>query len=76
MRAFDWFLGGNDLQTSLVEPNGGGCLDGLHPDRPNENRGAESAVSYLLGLAEMRQFTRVAGAAAPANLLQNLPLSA
>jgi glycosyltransferase involved in cell wall biosynthesis len=76
MRAFNWFLGGNDLQTSLVEPNGGGCLDGLHPDRPNENRGAESAVSYLLGLAEMRQFARVAGAAAPANLLQNLPLSA
>lgn len=76
MRAFDWFLGGNDLQTSLVEPNGGGCLDGLHPDRPNENRGAESAVSYLLGLAEMRQFARVAGAAAPANLLHNLPLSA
>jgi glycosyltransferase involved in cell wall biosynthesis len=76
MRAFDWFLGGNDLQTSLVEPNGGGCLDGLHPDRPNENRGAESAVSYLLGLAEMRRFACVAGAAAPANLLQNLPLSA
>ena len=50
--------------------------DGLHPDRPNENRGAESAVSYLLGLAEMRQFARVAGAAAPANLLHNLPLSA
>jgi glycosyltransferase involved in cell wall biosynthesis len=76
MRAFDWFLGGNDLQTSLIEPNGGGCLDGLHPDRPNENRGAESAVCYLLGLAEMRQFARVAGAAAPANLLQDLPLSA
>ena len=41
MRAFDWFLGGNDLQTSLVDPSSGGCLDGLHPDRPNENRGAE-----------------------------------
>ena len=58
MRAFDWFLGGNDLQTSLVDPDTGGCLDGLHPDRPNENRGAELAVSYLLGLAEMRQFAR------------------
>ena len=68
MRAFDWFLGGNDLQTSLVDPSNGGCLDGLHPDRPNENRGAELAVSYLLGLAEMRQFARANAAASPAEL--------
>jgi len=58
MRAFDWFLGSNDLQTSLVDPTSGSCLDGLHRDRPNENRGAESVVSYLLCLAEMRQFAR------------------
>ncbi len=75
MRAFDWFLGGNDLQTSLVDPSCGGCMDGLHPDRPNENRGAESAVSYLLGLVEMRQFAR-ANATASSELAQKLPLSA
>ena len=40
-RAFDWFLGENDLQTSLINPETGSCSDGLHPDRPNENRGAE-----------------------------------
>ena len=68
MRAFDWFLDGNDLQTSLVDPSSGGCLDGIHPDRPNENRGAESAVSYLLGLAEMRQFARAGAAASTADL--------
>jgi hypothetical protein len=68
MRAFDWFLDGNDLQTSLVDPSSGGCLDGLHPDRPNENRGAESAVSYLLGLAEMRHFARADGAASTTDL--------
>ena len=62
MCAFDWFVGGNDLQTSLIDPDTGGCLDGLHPDRPNENKGAESAVSYLLGLAEVRQFARAAEA--------------
>ena len=33
----------------------GSCRDGLHPDRANENRGGESVVSYLLGLAEIRQ---------------------
>ena len=75
MRAFDWFLGGNDLQTSLVDPSSGGCMDGLHPDRPNENRGAESAVSYLLGLVEMRQFAR-ANATTSSELAQKLPLSA
>jgi len=75
MRAFDWFLGGNDLQTSLVDPSSGGCRDGLHPDRPNENRGAESAVSYLLGLVEMRHFAR-ANATASSELAQKLPLSA
>ena len=75
MRAFDWFLGGNDLQTSLVDPRSGGCLDGLHPDRPNENRGAELAVSYLLGLVEMRQFAR-AKATASSEPTQKLPLSA
>ena len=54
-RAFAWFLGRNDLATPLVDPATGSCRDGLHPDRPNENRGGESVVSYLLGLGEMRQ---------------------
>jgi glycosyltransferase involved in cell wall biosynthesis len=58
MRAFGWFLGENDLQTPLVDPDTGGCSDGLHPDRPNENKGAESLLSYLLGLVEIRQFKR------------------
>jgi hypothetical protein len=76
MRAFDWFLGGNDLQTPLVDPTTGSCLDGLHRDRPNENKGAESAVSYLLGLAEMRQFARAGAATSPAELAHKLALSA
>jgi hypothetical protein len=59
-RAFDWFLGENDLHTTLVDPATGGCSDGLHPDRPNGNMGAESALSYLLGLVELRQFVRAA----------------
>ena len=60
MQAFDWFLGENDLETTLIDPDTGSCLDGLHPDRPNENKGAESALSYLLGLVEIRQFKRTA----------------
>jgi hypothetical protein len=57
-RAFAWFLGTNDLKSPLADLETGACRDGLHPDRANENRGGESVVSYLLGLAEMRQLAR------------------
>lgn len=57
-RAFNWFLGANDLRTPLVDVETGSCRDGLHSDRPNENRGAESVLSYLIGLAEIRQMIR------------------
>jgi glycosyltransferase involved in cell wall biosynthesis len=60
-RAFNWFLGNNDLSSPLVDVETGSCRDGLHPDRANENRGGESAVSYLLSLAEMRQLARSGG---------------
>ena len=54
--AFNWFLGDNDLKTALYDPLTGGCRDGLHPDRANENQGAESTLSFLMALLEMRQF--------------------
>ncbi|MEA2936382.1 MAG: hypothetical protein QOD74_3028 [Variibacter sp.] len=54
-RAFAWFLGSNDLTLPLVDLETGSCRDGLHRDRANENRGAESVVSYLLSLAEVRR---------------------
>jgi hypothetical protein len=53
-RAFDWFLGWNDIGQELYCPRTGGCCDGLHPDRGNENQGAESTLAFLLSLAEMR----------------------
>jgi hypothetical protein len=60
-RAFAWFLGSNDLMLPLVDPETGSCRDGLHRDRPNENRGGESVVSYLLSLAEIRELARASG---------------
>jgi hypothetical protein len=42
----------------LADPSTGGCSDGLHPDRPNENQGAESVLSYLLSLSEVHRFSR------------------
>ena len=53
-RAFDWFLGWNDLGLEVYSPNTGGCRDALHVDRVNRNQGAESTLAFLLALAEMQ----------------------
>jgi glycosyltransferase involved in cell wall biosynthesis len=53
-RAFDWFLGRNDLHLPVYDPTTGGCRDGLHSDRPNENQGAESTLAFLYSLLELR----------------------
>ena len=53
-RAFEWFLGRNDLKLPLYDATTGGCRDGLHPDRPNENQGAESTLAFLQSLLELR----------------------
>jgi glycosyltransferase involved in cell wall biosynthesis len=52
--AFNWFLGDNDLQLPLYDSVTGGCRDGLHPERVNQNQGAESTLSFLTALLEMR----------------------
>ncbi len=61
-RAFDWFLGRNDLGLFLYDPNTGGCRDGLHVDRVNQNQGAESTLAFLVSLAEMQQAHNVLAA--------------
>ena len=58
--AFNWFLGDNDLQIVLYDSATGGCRDGLHPDRANENQGAESTLAFLMALLEMRHLEDVA----------------
>lgn len=52
-RAFDWFVGRNDLGVALYDATSGGCRDGLHPDRANENQGAESTLAFLHALLEL-----------------------
>jgi glycosyltransferase involved in cell wall biosynthesis len=53
--AFEWFLGRNDLGLPLYDAKSGGCCDGLHTDRVNQNQGAESTLAYLLSLCEMER---------------------
>jgi hypothetical protein len=38
----------------VYDSNSGGCHDGLHADRVNQNQGAESTLAFLLALVEMR----------------------
>lgn len=52
-RAFEWFLGRNDLGQPIYDSTTGGCGDGLHHDRVNANQGAESSLAFHLALAEM-----------------------
>jgi len=53
-RAFEWFLGRNDLGLSLYDHTTGGCSDGLHHDRVSANQGAESSLAFQLSLADIR----------------------
>ena len=53
--AFEWFFGRNALGVSVYDKVTGGCRDGLHIDRLNENQGAESTLSFIQSLLEMQQ---------------------
>jgi glycosyltransferase involved in cell wall biosynthesis len=57
-QAYEWFFGRNALGVSLYDKATGGCRDGLHIDRLNENQGAESTLSLIQSMLEMKQFAR------------------
>ena len=46
-RAWNWFLGSNDVGSLMFVPETGGGYDGLHLRGPNLNQGAESTISML-----------------------------
>jgi hypothetical protein len=69
--AFRWFLGSNDLKVPLYDAATGGCKDGLHPDRVNENQGAESTLSFLMALLDMQRIEAVA----VDNMIQEMSVS-
>ncbi|MBI5079473.1 glycosyltransferase [Candidatus Wolfebacteria bacterium] len=47
-RAFQWFLGKNNLNQMVYDEATGGCHDGVGQYAMNLNQGAESTISYLL----------------------------
>jgi glycosyltransferase involved in cell wall biosynthesis len=46
--SFMWFLGENDLQLQVYDPETKGCRDGLEHYGVNKNQGAESTLAYLI----------------------------
>ncbi|NCC32515.1 MAG: glycosyltransferase, partial [Chloroflexia bacterium] len=61
-RAFEWFLGRNDLGLALYDSITGGCHDGLLMDRVNQNQGAESTLAYLLTRLALGRVTELPSA--------------
>jgi len=53
-KAFEWFLGRNDLRLPLYNPRTGGCHDGLEPNGVNQNEGAESTLAFILSLLNIQ----------------------
>jgi len=74
-RAFNWFLGHNDLRLPLYDATTGGCRDGLLQDRVNQNQGAESTLAFLLSLAELKLLKFSGGAKRESTNLIRLPLA-
>jgi hypothetical protein len=64
--AFQWFVGQNPRGAQVFDSRTGGCRDGIHVDRMNENQGAESTLSFLTALVEMGTADRLASRLAPA----------
>lgn len=53
---YDWFTGRNDLGLPLLDPETGGCRDGLASYGVNQNQGAESSLAPLLATLEMHRY--------------------
>ena len=60
-RAYDWYLGANDIGLPLGSLSDGGCFDGLMSDRVNLNQGAESVLAFQFACCAMREMTEEDG---------------
>lgn len=53
-----WYAGENSRHESLIDPETGGCRDGITSTGLNQNQGAECIVGYVIaGLALMKYAT-------------------
>lgn len=54
-----WYLGDNDAAAVMFDPATGGGYDGLTPDGPNLNQGAESTLAFLATAQHARDAHRL-----------------
>ncbi|WP_205703161.1 MULTISPECIES: glycosyltransferase [Acutalibacteraceae] len=56
---YRWYLGDNSLRLPMIDPETGGCRDGLTKNGVNRNEGAESIVCWLIAalMAEREKLT-------------------
>lgn len=54
-RAYEWFMGANEVGAVMCDVQTGASYDGLQADGPNLNQGAEATLSWLLVLARMHE---------------------
>ena len=53
--ALEWFYGRNLAGVPVYDEVTGGCRDGLGPDGPNPNQGAEATLSHLMARMAVEQ---------------------
>lgn len=54
LQAARWYLGANDCGLPLLDPDSGGCRDGLGPGGASANQGAESTIALISALQQAR----------------------
>ena len=59
LAAAAWFMGVNDAQQLMWDPETGGGFDGLRADGVNRNQGAESTLAVLSTMQHARRFSTV-----------------
>ncbi|HZB42955.1 MAG TPA: hypothetical protein VE487_18420 [Ilumatobacter sp.] len=52
--AIEWFIGDNDVGIPMSDPHTGGGFDGLTPNGPNLNQGAESTLALITTMQHHR----------------------
>lgn len=58
--AADWFEGANDIGVRMYDAKTGGGYDGLTPNGPNLNQGAESTLAYVSTMQRARSLRPLA----------------
>jgi len=59
LKAFGWYHGRNTLGVELYNGETGTCYDGITPEGPNRNQGAESTLSYYLAYLKLKEMNLV-----------------